>query len=132
MTNRNFLIGLTVLAITALISLTSCFPEDNHGFPSKVNFSSDGGSEIIKGETNWLAGINIYEGKQLIDGVPVIRSFDDSVASYKWLTLRRVPSEYSKIELIAAPNETNKKRVMTLELEFVDSWGQIRVTQKGR
>ena len=130
MTNRNYHLLSIVLTIAALLSLCSCSPKDNNGFPNKINFSSDGGTEIVKGDNNPNI-VYVYEGKDLVD-VKGTYSFErDSLVVCEWLTLRRGSSD-CEFELTAAPNESYKKRILSLELVFGRTWGLISVTQKGR
>ena len=132
MIHRNYFIGLIALVTTALASLCSCFPEDNHGFPKKINFSSDGGSQIIKGDgTGDLYSFTIFEEKDL-DNYKEFFNMEMDSLTYEWLTFRPGPSVYKEVELTAIPNETHKNRSMTLLLSFGNSRGTLKVTQKGR
>lgn len=120
-----FSIGL--LAI--LLSLVSCNKE-NMGFPSSVNFSKNGGSMIIKGEEMpYIFGLEIldYDG----DGNFTNRSeeSDSIMVSYQWLTAKMRVSD-NKVELIAEPSNSSKKRTLYLFVHDGKDMSETKVTQE--
>lgn len=88
---------------------------------------------MVKGDgTSRLHDVQIYDGKDMIPENRIGSFYfeKDSVA-FEWLILKTVKPKY-ELEIIAMPNESPKKRIMTLEFSFGDSWGRLDIKQNGR
>lgn len=127
---KNFAIFLSI--IFALVVCTSCEPEEDFGFPSKINLSSNGETIDIKGN-NAMPPVVIqievldYDGNgnnsgHLTEGKNHLETTTD------WLTVKYFYDEY-KLQLVAEPNNTNKNRKLYLYLLSGNSRQEITVTQ---
>lgn len=118
--SRSFILCILIL------SLTSCFTYNQNGYPKKVHFPAQGGSEIISGNVH--ANIDIFEDDEWKTAI----YHDKDTIEYDWIKIIRLHGETPSFELTAAPNNTPKQRKLFLHLSYVTEYGGITVTQKGR
>ncbi|MDE6553232.1 MAG: hypothetical protein K2K98_09795 [Muribaculaceae bacterium] len=111
---------------------TSCEPEEDFGFPSKINISGEGESIDIKGSNDLppvIRQIELldYNGDGNNSGL-LTEDKDYIETTTDWLTVKYFIAEY-KLVLTATPNETNKKRNLYLYLLSGKSRQEITVIQ---
>ena len=123
---------ILILSFILACLCTSCEPEEDFGFPSKMNISGEGESIDIKGSNDLppvIRQIELldYNGDGNNSGL-LTDDKDYIETTTDWLTVRYFFEEY-KLVLIATPNETNKKRNLYLYLLSGKSRQEITVTQ---
>lgn len=117
-----------LFAIAAVI-LTSCGPTDNYGYPGKVTFEKEGGTQTVEGHScPFDLEIDDYNGN--LSSQNVKEYDDDSLRTkYDWLTLKCSRAE-DRIHITAAPNTTGHKRKLYVYGWMGDYSAEITVTQK--
>lgn len=121
-----------MLSIVLACICTSCEPEEDFGFPSKINISGEGETIDIKGSNDLppvIRQIELldYNGDGNNSGL-FTEDKDYIETTTDWLTVRYFLAEY-KLVLTATPNETNKKRILYLYLLSRKSRQEIKVMQ---
>ena len=129
MLKRYYLLLVSVLLICLC---ASCEPEENFGFPSKIEISGKGETIEIKGCNDLPPGIVQiqvldYDGDGNNSGL-LTEEKDYLETTTDWLTVKYSFAEY-KLVLIAEPNETNKNRKLYLYLLSGRARQEIIVTQ---
>ena len=124
--------SILLLSVIIACIFTSCEPEEDFGFPSKIEISGKGEIIEIKGGNDLPAGIIQielldYNGNGNNSGL-VSEENDYIEATTDWLTVKYSFAE-DKLVLIAAPNETNKNRKLYLYLLSGRSRQEITVIQ---
>lgn len=123
---------ILMLSIVLACICTSCEPEEDFGFPSKINISGEGETIDIKGSNDLppvIRQIELldYNGDGNNSGL-FTEDKDYIETTTDWLTVRYFLAEY-KLVLTATPNETNKKRILYLYLLSRKSRQEIKVMQ---
>lgn len=123
---------ILMLSIILACICTSCEPEEDFGFPSKINISGEGETIDIKGSNDLppvIRQIELldYNGDGNNSGL-CTEDKDYIETTTDWLTVRYFLAEY-KLVLTATPNETNKKRNLYLYLLSGKSRQEIKVMQ---
>ena len=123
---------ILMLSIFFACLCSSCEPEEDFGFPSKMNISAKGETIDIKGRNNLppvIRQIELldYNGDGNNSGL-LTDDKDYIETTTDWLTVRYFFEEY-KLVFIATPNETNKKRNLYLYLLSGKSRQEITVIQ---
>lgn len=125
------IILLSVSLVSAFVC-SSCEPERDFGFPSRIEISGRGESIGIKGNNDLPPSIFQFE---LLDydgngnnSVPATENKDCIETTTDWLTVRYLSAEY-KLVLIAEPNETRRKRKLYLYLYDGRSRQEITIIQ---
>ena len=98
-------------ATTALLCCMACDSTHNLGLPHKVEFDRAGGSKDCYGTSSFYAmHICDYNG----NGENIFNNMRDSmiIVTCDWLTAKTPRYSMGKVELIATPNPTKKKRVL--------------------
>ncbi len=123
---------LFFVSLIFVVVCTSCEPEEDFGFPSRIKISSKGETVDIKGSNDLPPGITHiqvldYDGNGndsglLTEGKDYIKTTTD------WLTVKYIYAE-NKLVLNAAPNETKKNRKLYLYLFDGRARQEITVTQ---
>ncbi|MDE5594411.1 MAG: hypothetical protein K2I89_02420, partial [Muribaculaceae bacterium] len=111
---------------------SSCEPEEDFGFPSKIEISGKGATIEIKGSNDLSPGIIQievldYNGDGNNSGL-LSEEKEYIETTTDWLTVKYFFAEY-KLVLIAEPNETNKNRKLYLYLLSGKSRQEITVIQ---
>ena len=107
---------------------TSCDTDDNFGYPSKITFQKEGGTIFCSGAKScYLIEIDNYNGNGAGSG---IRDTDSIRVTYDWLTAKCKKFNDTKIELIATPNHSGKKRRLYVYGAVDDDDAEIEVVQK--
>lgn len=124
-------IVLLVSVILAFICV-SCEPEEDFGFPSKIEMSGKGETIEIKGSNDmpsFVVQIELldYDGNGNNSGL-LTEGNDCMETTTDWLTVRYFQTE-DKLVLVAEPNKTNKKRKLYLYLLSGKSRQEITVVQ---
>ena len=115
--------------VSAVLLLTSCEIFDNRGYPFKVNFGSQGGTQKVFGDegiyTLEIADYNANGTSAQRDTIT-----DSLIVTYEWLTAKAKMIDFDRsITLIAEPNKTGKKRRFYVR-GMVDNYSiDIKVTQ---
>ncbi|MDE6631635.1 MAG: hypothetical protein K2K23_01405 [Muribaculaceae bacterium] len=127
MISHKLLISGIVSLLLIILSISSCtrFTYNQNGYPKKIHFSSQGGSEIISG--NYDAYLYINDDN---DGDSL--TYENDTVEYAWLKVVRIRGGKPSFELTAAPNENPTQRKLQIELYLGTEYGEITVTQKGR
>ena len=128
--NKYILSLLICIAFSCLC--ISCEEEEDFGFPSKIEISTDGESVDIKGTNDippFIHQIELlnYNGDGNNSGA-FIEGKDFIEATTDWLTAKYYSAEY-KLVVIAEPNNTNKNRKLYLYLYDGKSRQEITVIQ---
>ena len=117
-----------------VFSINGCFSitHDQHGYPEKVKFSKDGGEKTVSGNIG-LDYFSVYTHNQNRESVGARWNKNDSESEqysiqFKWLTVIH-DRQTHQFTLIAEPNTTNKKRMLTIEYCEGDTFMQIDVIQ---
>lgn len=111
-----------------MVSLASCGPTDNYGYPDKISFGRDGGIREVSGNEPTY-DIEIADGSG--EGTNKNLNTDDSDSikvTYKWLTVRAKKFE-DKVTLIAEPNTNGKSRHLYVYGMVDDFDFEIKVSQ---
>lgn len=93
------------------IPIGSCFREVQNGYPKCVEFSAEGGSQIISGDVS-LGHVEILDGNKTVAYSPP--TSEPINISYEWLTLEKDKWDTSMV-LTAKPNKTGKKRKLKIQ-----------------
>ena len=128
MLQKHFLLVVSIILACLCIS---CEPEEDFGFPSKIEISGKGESNDIKGSNDLPPAIVFiellnYDGDGNNDSGAEDREYFETTTD--WLTVKYYPVEY-KMVLVAEPNETNKKRKLYLYLLSGNSRQEITIIQ---
>jgi hypothetical protein len=121
-----------IAVILALVFVACEFEHKQNGYPSKVLFYSNGGSQVISGNVPFR-GIEIATATSKItvrayDGYT--QASDSCEISYDWLTVKCKKGQ-SNIELIAEPSVSEKRRKL-LVIGYNDpEYAEIEVSQDG-
>lgn len=123
-------LAIVVSTILAYV-ITSCEPEEDFGFPSKIDVSAKGETIdlVSKDISPHITHIEVldYDGNGNNSGL-LTENQDYIEATTDWLTVKYYHSEY-KLILIAGPNVTNKNRKLYLYLLSGNSRQEITVRQ---
>lgn len=126
--------NLSVLLLSVILACTfiSCEPEEDFGFPSKIELSDKGETIEIKGSNDVSPGIIQiqlldYNGDGNNSGF-LTEEKDYIETTTDWLTVKYFFAE-NKLALIAEPNETNKNRKLYIYLLSGKSRQEITVIQ---
>ena len=111
----------------------SCeFSEVDLGYPHKIYFPKEGGELIITGEKTYgHAQIQDYKGNH-----GSIEYGEDSIRYivYDWLKIQEIKEPEAhygyNIRICAAPNPTNRKRKLYIELYRGPEYQVVKVTQE--
>ena len=127
---KKFSVILINIFIACICS--SCEPEEDFGFPSKIEISDKGATIEIKGSNDLPPGIIQievldYNGDGNNSGL-LSEEKEYIETTTDWLTVKYFFAEY-KLVLIAEPNETNKNRKLYLYLLSGKSRQEITVIQ---
>ncbi|MDE5568433.1 MAG: hypothetical protein K2J12_08305 [Muribaculaceae bacterium] len=124
----------SILFLSVIIAciFTSCEPEEDFGFPSKIEISGKGETIEIKGSNDLPSGIIQievldYNGDGNNSGL-LSEEKEYIETTTDWLTVKYFFAEYTLV-LIAEPNETNKNRKLYLYLLSGKSRQEITVIQ---
>lgn len=131
MTNRvsKLLASSITVALCSLLFI-SCITWDNHGFPSTVSFSAEGGRQVFKGDGEYFIGFSIQNSKgDSYAWTSIVDELDSMVVSYDWLTIK-TKTFSSEVEFIAAPNTGKKNRSLYIEGYFGKDNASVKVKQK--
>lgn len=125
------LIFLFICVIFACV-FTSCEPEEDFGFPSKIKMSGEGETIVIKGSNDLPAHIIQfslldYDGHGT-NSNHIDEDNDRIEVTTDWLTVKYDATEY-KLDLIAQPNKTKKTRKLYLYLYSGYSRQEITIVQ---
>lgn len=121
----------TLPLIFAAIAFVSCEKEEDFGYPSSVEMSSNGETVELYGsyEYSHIAHIEIldYDGNGNGNGYDSDDAESFSVTN-DWLTVES-PRAENKLILSAAPNSSGKKRKLYLHLYCGGNRQEIKVIQ---
>jgi hypothetical protein len=118
--------AITATLACLMLLFVSCNDKDNYGYPSKVNFSTNGGKKVILGSNDFdILEINSYAGNGKVSST---ENSDSLIVTNQWLTVRCRKYD-KKLVLIAEPNRTGKSRKMYVSGWVMDSSAEIKVTQ---
>ena len=121
-----------VVSIILACLCSSCEPEEDFGFLSKIEISGKGETIEIKGSNDLppaIIQIQVLDYNGDGNNSSTFAEGEDSLeATTDWLTVKYSFTE-NKLELIAKPNETNKNRKLYLYLLSGKSRQEITVTQ---
>ena len=115
-----------ILCCTPLL-FTSCFSEEDFGYPEKIPFSAEGGELVVTGETPfWDAVIQDYKGNHGKSG-----TLNDEIETneYDWLRVEYKTQGTNEVRIIAKPNATRESRKLYIELYSGQEYAVIKVTQ---
>lgn len=131
---NKYLLSLLISIVLSCLCV-SCEEEEDFGFPSKIEITSNGETIDIKGSNELppsIIQIELldYNGDGNNSGTPAgPQGPQDCIeVSTEWLTVKYYAPEY-KLQLIAEPNEKNKKRKLYLYLYDGKSRQEIKVIQ---
>ncbi|MBD5305557.1 MAG: hypothetical protein HDS12_04625 [Bacteroides sp.] len=83
-----------------------CFREEDLGYPKKVFFTPEGGTQIIEGNTRIMPEIEVGH-----DAVGAYYQDDDSICvKYEWLHVNASTTE-PKITLTVPPSDVKKRKL---------------------
>lgn len=109
---------------------TSCFTEEDFGYPEKLSVPAEGGEVVAKGEQPfWYASIQDYKGNQ---GSRDYLSDDMEAVEYDWLRVEYIQHGTNEVMVIAKPNTTGKSRRLYIELYNAQEYAVIEVKQDSR
>jgi hypothetical protein len=105
----------------------SCDKEIDLGYPSNISFSKGGGEKIIAGDQPFTSAlIQDYKGNQgSIEGGEDGKLYN----VYDWLRVEYVELYNEKLIVYAAPNTTDSKRTLYIELYSGQEYQIVKVTQ---
>ncbi|WP_296088267.1 hypothetical protein [Alloprevotella tannerae] len=99
---------LYALILTLPLLFTSCGKTGNYGYPSRLDFSNEGGSKEVKGnDYPYSIEIADYDGNG--KSVSEYSAGDSMNVTYQWLTIKAKKKE-SKFTIIAEPKNGGKSR----------------------
>lgn len=124
--------NLLLISVILTCLCSSCEPEEDFGFPSKIEISGGGETLEIKGSNDLPPGIIQiqvldFNGDGNNSGI-ITDGKDYLDTTTDWLTVKYYPKEY-KMVIVAKPNVTSKKRKLYLYLLSGNSRQEIKVTQ---
>lgn len=97
-----------IIILSLPLLFTSCGKTGNYGYPSKLDFSNEGGSKEIKGnDYPYSIEIADYDGNG--KSVSEYSAGDSINVTYQWLTIKAKKKE-SKFTIIAEPKKGGKSR----------------------
>lgn len=126
------IISIIILCFSFLCVSCGFFTEEDFGFPSKVQFTREGGEMTLQG-TEYFAGATIktndlsYDAKKISENSGV----EYWCAEYDWLKVKYYIKEYGvdTITIYVSPNTTGKKRKLYIWLESGYEYDVIKVEQ---
>ena len=105
----------------------SCHKETDLGYPSNISFPKEGGEKIIAGDQPFTsASIQDYKGNQ---GSIESGEGGKIYNVYDWLRVEYVELYNEELKVYAAPNTTNSKRILYIELYSGQEYHTVKVTQ---
>ena len=124
--------NLLLISVILTCLCSSCEPEEDFGFPSRIEISGGGETLEIKGSKDLPPGIIQiqvldFNGDGNNSGI-FTGEKDYLNTTTDWLTVKYHLKDYKMI-IAAKPNETNKKRKLYLYLLSGNSRQEIKVTQ---
>ena len=124
--------NLLLISVILTCLCSSCEPEEDFGFPSRIEISGGGETLEIKGSNDLPPGIIQiqvldFNGDGNNSGI-FTGEKDYLNTTTDWLTVKYYLKDY-KMTIAAKPNETNKKRKLSLYLLSGNSRQEIKVTQ---
>ena len=116
------------LLLTLPLLFAGCGETGNYGYPSKVVLTKSGGDKEVKGNgAPYLIEIRDYDGNGAVSN-PLGTAGDSMIVSYQWLTIKAKKGD-TKLQLIAAPNQSGKSRTLYVHAPVTDSEAEIKVVQ---
>lgn len=115
---------LIPLQITFLLFLAACEHQDNNGYPKSLVFNSNGGTEMISGDSSFayiliLDGVEEHPSK--IENATIIVSHD-------WLQVESLQGSKS-LTITAQPNKTGRQRKLKVFGYFGNEYAVIDIMQ---
>ncbi|WP_314936176.1 hypothetical protein [Alloprevotella tannerae] len=99
-----------IIILSLPLLFMSCEKTGNYGYPSKQNFSNDGGSKEVKGNS-YPYSIEIADYNGHGKSTSIHCAGDSMIVTYQWLTLKTKKGE-NKFTLIAEPKKGGKSRTL--------------------
>ncbi|WP_298949645.1 hypothetical protein [uncultured Alloprevotella sp.] len=119
---------LYTLLLTLPLLFIGCGETGNYGYPSKVVLTKSGGDKEVKGtDSPYLIEIRDYDGNGAVSN-PLGTAGDSMIVSYQWLTIKAKKGD-TKLQLIAAPNQSGKSRTLYVHAPVMDTGAEIKVVQ---
>ena len=113
--------GITIL-FSLLLSMVFISCEEYYGYPHKIRFPSEGGTQTFIGCCSPIFFEIMADSKEYydedIDGIPT--------ASNEWLTVKSI---HNSLIVTAKPAPSNKKRKATIDCDFGCEGCEIDVVQ---
>lgn len=121
--------GICCMAIIGMIG--GCNTQNNYGYPSKVEFSRNGGEKTVTGKALILdLEISDYNGNGEFANFNWANQTDTAQVTYEWLTVAKPPGE-DKLILTAKPNSSRGSRKLYVRCTGnLYEYLEIKVTQK--
>lgn len=122
------LLAITAVATAIAISLSSCFREEKMGFPNKVEFGAEGGTQLFQG-TDWVYVSGFTPDRVVTpDNPATIDTLTDiETVTNGWLTVITNPN--ATVTFVARPNDTPSPRHMTVEVTSAYKYHDIKIWQ---
>lgn len=118
-----------IAAILALVFVACEFEHKQNGYPGKVLFYSNGGSQVIGGNVPFY-GVEILTSRIDVKAYDYPQESDSCEISYDWLTIKCKKGQ-SNIELIAEPSVSEKRRKLLIKGYYGPEYAEIEVSQDG-
>lgn len=139
---RSFLVDREILILIIGFILSgfahSCTEQNNHGYPSAVYFTEQGGVKTANGTTPFshLEIIHIKSGECLAstnynDLDTATLEYSSISATYDWIDVRQ---DYgaTQLQITVAPLEDKKTRKVWIEGRYVDEYAVIEIIQEAK
>lgn len=119
----------------SMVPIGGCFYEADMGYPKKVEFSAEGGSETFYGDPFDITYVDRGRGTNDWETVPtVVLNRNDSlgiyVAKYDWLTVD-CDLDAGRMVLTADNHSSGKQREISIEMTCCYKKSHMKVIQKG-
>ena len=119
------------LVFVLLMSMvfTSCFHEDNFGYPKTIVLSNEGGEMTVTGDESFDHA-EIVNHKTGADSEIIQYDENGEVIVLDWLKVEYTRTNSLEFKLYAEPNSTGKSRELCVELDSGKYYHEVKVKQE--
>lgn len=132
-------IGIIVIIGAVLTVLVqSCFNHDNHGYPSAVYFTAEGGMKMLYGNTpiSHLEILHVRSGECLAgtnynDLDTATLEYSSISAVYEWVEVKQDYNS-TQLQVTVAPLGENESRRVRVVGYYMNEYAEIEIVQKAK
>lgn len=129
---KTYLHMLGIFLTLSMVPFGWCFHEEDMGYPKKIEFPAEGGSETFYGELVNLSYVDRGPGTNDSESVPTVvinRNDTVEVVKFDWLTVD-CDAYAKKVTFTADNNTTGRTREIDVQLTSCYEYSITKVVQK--